>query len=98
RCLSDWSSDVCSSDLYDASPMHPMAAVHALLRALPPDITVVDEGITAGAYVRGLHLTDRPGSYFFCRGGGLGWGMPAATGVSMGSEGRRVGEEGRGGG
>ena len=63
--------------------MHPMAAVHAALRALPPDITVVDEGITAGAYVRGLHLNERAGSYFFCRGGGLGWGMPAACGISL---------------
>src|SRR5206468_390818 len=33
--------------------------------------------------VRGLHLNERPGSYFFCRGGGLGWGMPAACGISL---------------
>jgi benzoylformate decarboxylase len=68
---------------YDSVPMHPMAAVHALLRALPPDITVVDEAITTGSYVRGLHHNGEPGSYFFCRGGGLGWGMPAALGVSL---------------
>jgi benzoylformate decarboxylase len=35
-------------------------------------------------YVRGFHHTDLPGRYFFCRGGGLGWGMPAALGVSLG--------------
>src|SRR4051794_11904481 len=57
---------------YGASPMEPMAAIHALLRALPHDITVVDEAITAGAYIRGLHH-GQPGSYFFSRGGGLGW-------------------------
>lgn len=68
---------------YDAVPMHPMAAVHALLRALPADITLVDEAITAGSYARGLHRTTRPGTYFFCRGGGLGWGMPAAAGISL---------------
>src|SRR5205807_6632235 len=37
-----------------------------------------------GFYVRGFHHSSRPGSYFFCRGGGLGWGMPAACGVSLG--------------
>src|SRR5438445_715915 len=68
---------------YDSVPMHPMAAAHAVLRALPPDITVVDEAITTGSYVRGLHHNGESGSYFFCRGGGLGWGMPAALGVSL---------------
>jgi benzoylformate decarboxylase len=69
---------------YDSSPVDPMAAAHALLRALPPDTAVVDEAITTGSYVRGLHQPARPGRYFFCRGGGLGWGMPAAAGVSLG--------------
>ena len=70
-------------DRYDDVPMQPMAAVHALLRALPDDAAVVDEAITTGAYVRGFHRATRPGRYFFCRGGGLGWGMPAAAGVSL---------------
>jgi benzoylformate decarboxylase len=75
---------------YGVSPMHPMAAVHALLRALPPDSTVVDEAITAGSYVRGMHRPASPGTYFFCRGGGLGWGMPAAVGVSLARSGEPV--------
>jgi benzoylformate decarboxylase len=33
--------------------------------------------------VRGFHHADKPGRYFFARGGGLGWGMPAAVGVSL---------------
>jgi benzoylformate decarboxylase len=45
---------------------------------------VVDEAITTGVYVRGFHHWREPGRYFFCRGGGLGWGMPAALGVSLG--------------
>ena len=69
---------------YGTVPMDPMAAAHALVRALPPDSFVVDEAITTGVYVRGFHHTDEPGRYFFCRGGGLGWGMPAALGVSLG--------------
>lgn len=69
---------------YGAEPMRPATAVHALLRALPDDTPVVDEGVTAGAHVRRFHRTTRPGGYFFCRSGGLGWGMPAAAGVSLG--------------
>ena len=61
--------------------MDPMAAAHALVRALPPDTCVVDEAITTGVYVRGFHHWAQPGRYFFCTGGGLGWGMPAACGV-----------------
>ncbi|MDQ1402335.1 MAG: benzoylformate decarboxylase [Actinomycetota bacterium] len=71
-------------DRYDDLPMHPMAAAHALVRALPPETPVVDEAITTGTYVRGFHHTTEPNRYFFCRGGGLGWGMPAALGVSLG--------------
>ncbi len=82
--------DAMAVSRYDAMPMHPMAAVHALLRALPVGITVVDEAITAGSYVRGLHQTTGAGAYFFCRGGGLGWGMPAALGVSLARGGEPV--------
>jgi benzoylformate decarboxylase len=71
---------------YGPAPMHPMAAAHALIRALPEDTTVVDEAITTGVYVRGFHHWRRPGRYFFCTGGGLGWGMPAACGVSLGRD------------
>ena len=70
---------------YGEVPMHPMAAGHAVLRAVPTDALVVDEAITTGVYVRGFHHPSRAGRYFFCRGGGLGWGMPAAVGVSLGS-------------
>jgi benzoylformate decarboxylase len=75
---------------YGAAPMDPMAAAHALVRALPPDSIVVDEAITTGVYVRGFHHWTRPGRYFFCTGGGLGWGMPAACGVSLAHGGEPV--------
>jgi benzoylformate decarboxylase len=71
---------------YDAAPMHPMAAVHAVLGALPLGPLVVDEVLTASVFVRGLHHDPVPGRYFFNRGSGLGWGMPAAVGVSLGRD------------
>ena len=64
-------------------PMHAMVAVHGLLSALPPGAAVVDEAITTGFYVRMLFQSATPGTYFFCKGGGLGWGLPAALGVKL---------------
>ncbi len=75
---------------YDAQPMAPAAAAHALLSAMPPESLVVDEAITTGTFVRGFHRVRTPGRYFFCRGGGLGWGMPAACGVSLAAAGEPV--------
>jgi benzoylformate decarboxylase len=69
---------------YAASPTEPMAAAHALVRALPPRTPVVDEAITTGFFVRRFHHDSAPDRYFFCKGGGLGWGMPFALGVSLG--------------
>lgn len=71
---------------YDAAPMDPMAAAHALIRAIPAGALVVDEAITTGVYVRGFHHDAVPDRYFFNRGAGLGWGMPFATGVSLGRD------------
>lgn len=69
---------------YPQSPTAPVAAIHALLRALPADIPVIDESMTCDDYVRAFHRVSKPGRYFCARGGGLGWGMPAALGVSLG--------------
>jgi benzoylformate decarboxylase len=75
-----------ASERYGPAPMHPMAAAHALVRAVPPGTAVVDEAITTGVYVRGFHHRAVDDGYFFCKGGGLGWGMPAACGVSLGRD------------
>ena len=64
-------------------PMHPMAATNALLAGLPAGGVVVDEAITTGFHLRILLRSEAPGTYYFCRGGGLGWGVPAALGVKL---------------
>jgi benzoylformate decarboxylase len=76
-------------DRYGPAPIDPMAAAHALVSGLPADAVVVDEAVTTGIYVRGFHHWTEPGRYFFCKGGGLGWGMPAALGVSLAHDGQR---------
>src|SRR5437899_2461796 len=75
--------DAMAVDRAGELPMHPMAATHALLAALPPGGALVDEAITTGFHVRMLFRSQTPGSYYFCRGGGLGWGVPAALGVKL---------------
>ena len=82
RADSDAKFDAKAREGYDAKPMPPASAVHALLRGMPAHTPVVDEAITTGSYVRGYLRADAD-EYFFCRGGGLGWGMPAALGVSL---------------
>ncbi len=66
--------------------MHPLPTVEALLAALPPETTVVDEGVTNDPYVRAFHRVRTPGRFLYSRGGGLGWGLPAALGVSLGRD------------
>lgn len=75
--------EATATERYGAAPMHPQAAAHALVRSVPPGTAVVDEAITTGVYVRGFHHRAVDDGYFFCKGGGLGWGMPAACGVSL---------------
>ncbi|HVE94166.1 MAG TPA: thiamine pyrophosphate-binding protein [Acidimicrobiales bacterium] len=84
RTAADEERERAILDRYGDTPVQPAAAVHALLRALPDDTVVVDEAITTGTYIRAAHRTTRGGRYFFAAGGGLGWGMPAAVGVSLG--------------
>jgi benzoylformate decarboxylase len=66
--------------------MHPLPAVQAVLAALPPETTVVDEAVTSDPYVRAFHRVATPGKFLYSRGGGLGWGLPAAMGVSLGRD------------
>jgi benzoylformate decarboxylase len=75
--------EATARDRYGPAPMHPGAAAHALVRSVPAGTAVVDEAITTGVYVRGYHHRAVADGYFFCKGGGLGWGMPAACGVSL---------------
>lgn len=72
-----------SPDREAVVPLAPADAVKALGMVLPGEASVVDESTTASYHVR-THLTGADGGYFFGRAGGLGWGMPAAVGVSLG--------------
>ncbi len=64
-------------------PIPPLALIHAVAESLPPDAVVVDETISSGGGLRDLLRCEDPQSFFGLRGGGIGWGLPAALGVKL---------------
>lgn len=62
----------------------PLVAAREVVLAIGPEIPIVDEAIATSVQVRGFLHSMSPRQYSFLRGGGLGWGMPAAVGCSLG--------------
>ena len=65
------------------SPIPPIVAVAEVTGALEPATIVVDESITSTLGVRATLKLSEPDTYFFTRGGGLGFGLPASIGVKL---------------
>jgi benzoylformate decarboxylase len=68
----------------DNPTITPLVAAREAVRAIGPDIAIVDEAIATSAHVREFLNSWSPRQYSFLRGGALGWGMPAAVGCSLG--------------
>ncbi len=64
-------------------PMSPLALVAAVAEALPDDAVVIDESISSSQGVRELLSSRDARAFFGLRGGGIGWGLPAALGVKL---------------
>lgn len=73
-----------------ASPMRPTALLNAVARTIPDDTIIVEEGLSSTAEIREIIRSERPGSFFGMRGGGIGWGLSAAVGVKLAEPGRPV--------
>jgi benzoylformate decarboxylase len=69
--------------LSERHPIHPLALMQAIGRLLPADAVVVDETISSGTGLRRFLKSDDKNSFFGGRGGGIGWGLPAAVGVAL---------------
>jgi len=67
----------------DRSPIHPMALMRAIGRLLPAEAVVIDETVSSGVGLRRFLKSDDAQSFFGLRGGGIGWGLPAAIGVKL---------------
>ena len=61
----------------------PIVATREVLRPLPDGFLLVDEALCANPFTQAMHRSTGGRQYFHNRGGGLGWGMPAAVGVSL---------------
>jgi benzoylformate decarboxylase len=65
------------------SPTQPLALWHAVGEMLPKNIVVVDETLSSGPGLRQFVAGHDAQSFFGMRGGGIGWGLPAAIGVKL---------------
>ena len=64
---------------WNAPKITPLVAAHEAMRAVGPDIAIVDEAVATSEHVRGFLNSPSHHQYSFLRGGALGWGMPAAV-------------------
>ncbi|MGE5367303.1 MAG: thiamine pyrophosphate-binding protein [Betaproteobacteria bacterium] len=70
-------------DMARQTPVQPLSLLNAIGEMLPKDAVVIDETISSGAGIRSLIRSDDPQSFYGLRGGGIGWGLPAALGVKL---------------
>jgi len=64
-------------------PIAPLALWQAVGEILPKDVVIIDEVLSSGPGLRQLLAGDDDKSFFGMRGGGIGWGLPAAVGVKL---------------
>jgi benzoylformate decarboxylase len=69
--------------LVDKTPVMPLALLNAIGEMLPRDAVVIEETLSSAPGIRSLIRSDDPQSYFGLRGGGIGWGLPAAIGAKL---------------
>jgi benzoylformate decarboxylase len=72
------------------TPITPLALVAAVIDAMPDDAVVVEEAISSGTGIRELLGSREPRSFYALRGGGIGWGLPAALGIKLAQPSRPV--------
>jgi len=65
------------------TPVQPLALLEAIGELLPKDAVVIEEALSSAPGIRSLLKSDDPQSFFALRGGGIGWGLPAAIGAKL---------------
>jgi benzoylformate decarboxylase len=65
------------------TPVAPLALLEAIGSMLPKDAVVIEEVLSSAPGARSLINSDDEQSFFGLRGGGIGWGLPAAIGVKI---------------
>jgi benzoylformate decarboxylase len=86
-------ADELARELAAAPGTGPLAIEHIaaeLSRVLPPDAIIVDEGVRSSRPLLRHLRTSETSLVLHSRGGGLGWGVPAAVGAKIGRPDRPV--------
>ncbi len=65
------------------TPVQPLALLEAIGTMLPKDAVVIEEVLSSAPGIRMLIGANDEQSYYGLRGGGIGWGLPAAIGVKV---------------
>jgi benzoylformate decarboxylase len=73
-----------------AEPMSGSEAMATLAEVWPEDAIAVLESPSSTAAARNRLRISRPGSYYFCASGGLGFGISAAVGIQLAERSRPV--------
>src|SRR3984885_44197 len=66
-----------------AAAVQPLARLEAIGAMLPKDAVVIEEILSSAPGVRSMINSDDEQSFFGLRGGGIGWGLPAAIGAKI---------------
>src|SRR5438309_438721 len=64
-------------------PISPLTLMHEVSKVTPADAVIVDEAISSSQGIRHFFRCADSKSFFGLRGGGIGWGLPAALGVKL---------------
>jgi benzoylformate decarboxylase len=67
----------------EKSPLQPLALLQAIGETLPKNAVVIEEALSSAGGIRQLIASDDPQAFYGLRGGGIGWGLPAAIGVKL---------------
>jgi benzoylformate decarboxylase len=65
------------------TPVAPLALLEAIGAMLPKNAVVIEEILSSAPGARSLINSDDEQSFFGLRGGGIGWGLPAAIGAKL---------------
>jgi benzoylformate decarboxylase len=67
----------------DKTPVQPLALLEAIGATLPKDAVVIEEALSSAPGIRMLINSNDEQSFYGLRGGGIGWGLPAAIGAKV---------------
>src|SRR5919197_6687362 len=79
-----------AAEVSNRLPIPAAVLMQTIADTVPAETIIVDESITSGATLRDFLVRKTADSFFGMRGGGLGWGLPAAIGVKLAKADRPV--------